>query len=363
MHYFATLSKLVALAASHSQLACISEWKKLLILGVWVAELGCREAVGAMANLLLMEAHCRHVGLHTHAAVNLSMLRASSGENFHFSQHRFVLGPKFEAQGLGFTGKIRSRRRSITVVAAANGRTRKSIAPVSPVTRPTTELSAPTLTEVVVERVDRIDTEEQKLKKAKEVKEVARVEVSSDRTLQRFWRQAVRQLASLPLAIGELCAIAGLSAVGTVITQGERPSWYFENFPDSNPVLGFLSWQWVLGLGFDHVYTSPIYLGLLAMLAASLMACTSTTQLPMVKVARRWSFLKTTQAFSKLEITDSLPQARLSDLGSVLSGHGYQVFARGSALYAFKGLPGRLAPIGVHAALLLIMAGRNPNPL
>jgi len=33
------------------------------------------------------------------------------------------------------------------------------------------------------------------------------------------------------------------------------------------------------------------------------------------------------------------------------------VFARGPSLYAFKGLAGRLAPIGVHAALLLIMAG------
>ena len=73
----------------------------------------------------------------------------------------------------------------------------------------------------------------------------------------------------------------------------------------------------------------------------------------------RWSFLKTAKAFSKLEVTDSLPRARLSDLGTVLAGHGYEVFARGGSLYAFKGLAGRLAPIGVHAALLLIMAGRT----
>lgn len=71
----------------------------------------------------------------------------------------------------------------------------------------------------------------------------------------------------------------------------------------------------------------------------------------------RWQFLKSTAAISKLEVTDSLPRARLADLGTVLSGHGFQVFAKGPTLYAFKGLPGRLAPIGVHAALLLIMAG------
>lgn len=34
-----------------------------------------------------------------------------------------------------------------------------------------------------------------------------------------------------------------------------------------------------------------------------------------------------------------------------------QVFLKGSSLYAFKGLAGRFAPIGVHLALLLIMGG------
>lgn len=35
----------------------------------------------------------------------------------------------------------------------------------------------------------------------------------------------------------------------------------------------------------------------------------------------------------------------------------FKVFLKGSSLYAFKGLAGRFAPIGVHIALLLIMAG------
>lgn len=34
-----------------------------------------------------------------------------------------------------------------------------------------------------------------------------------------------------------------------------------------------------------------------------------------------------------------------------------QVFLKGPSLYAFKGLAGRFAPIGVHLAMLLIMAG------
>lgn len=35
----------------------------------------------------------------------------------------------------------------------------------------------------------------------------------------------------------------------------------------------------------------------------------------------------------------------------------YQVFRKGPSLYAFRGLAGRFAPIGVHLALLLIMGG------
>ncbi|XP_039035116.1 cytochrome c biogenesis protein CCS1, chloroplastic-like [Hibiscus syriacus] len=38
-------------------------------------------------------------------------------------------------------------------------------------------------------------------------------------------------------------------------------------------------------------------------------------------------------------------------------GAGYEVFLKGPSLYAFKGLAGRFAPIGVHLAMLLIMAG------
>lgn len=52
-------------------------------------------------------------------------------------------------------------------------------------------------------------------------------------------------------------------------------------------MFGFFTWRWVLNLGFDHMFTSPVFLGLLILLACSLMACTYTTQIPLVKVARR----------------------------------------------------------------------------
>ncbi|TQD83269.1 hypothetical protein C1H46_031191 [Malus baccata] len=175
--------------------------------------------------------------------------------------------------------------------------------------------------------------------------------------MKRLPRRVLSVLSYLPLAIGEMFAIAGLMALGTFIDQGEAPGFYFDRYPESNPVLGIFTWRWVLTLGFDHMFTSPIFLALLTLLGASLMACTYSTQIPLVKVARRWNFMQSSEAINKQEFSDSLPRASVQDLGVVLMGAGYEVFLKGPSLYAFKGLAGRFAPIGVHLAMLLIMVG------
>ena len=77
------------------------------------------------------------------------------------------------------------------------------------------------------------------------------------------------------------------SVTGTIIEQGETPDFYFQKYPEDHPVLGFFTWRWILTFGLDHMFSSPIFLGLLVLFGASLMACTYTTQIPLVKVARR----------------------------------------------------------------------------
>jgi cytochrome c biogenesis protein len=52
-----------------------------------------------------------------------------------------------------------------------------------------------------------------------------------------------------------------------------------------------------------------------------------------------------------------LPSARVADLAAQLTAKSYQVFLQDGQLYAFKGLAGRLGPIGVHIALLMCLAG------
>ncbi|XP_034927360.1 cytochrome c biogenesis protein CCS1, chloroplastic [Populus alba] len=175
--------------------------------------------------------------------------------------------------------------------------------------------------------------------------------------LKRLPRKVLAVLSNLPLAIGEMFSIAVLMALGTLIDQGEAPEFYFQKFPEENPLLGFFTWKWVLTLGFDHMYSSPVFLGMLALLGVSLMACTYTTQIPLAKVARRWNYLHSADAIRKQEFSDNLPKASVQDLGVILMGAGYEVFLKGPSLYAFKGLAGRFSPIGVHLAMLLIMGG------
>mmetsp|Transcript_27118 Transcript_27118/g.68229 ORF Transcript_27118/g.68229 Transcript_27118/m.68229 type:complete len:543 (-) Transcript_27118:140-1768(-) len=174
-----------------------------------------------------------------------------------------------------------------------------------------------------------------------------------------LWRRTLRSLSSLNLAIGELAVIAGLSAIGTVIPQNQAVSFYIQNYPDgANKVLGFVTYDLILGLQWDHIYTAEYFIFINLLLGASLAACSFTRQLPVVKIARKWSFAKSATAVARLgQYNKTLPSARLSDLGRCLSSQGYQIFQSGGALYGFKGIAGRYAPIGVHISMLLIMFG------
>ena len=132
---------------------------------------------------------------------------------------------------------------------------------------------------------------------------------------------------------------------------------YVANYPTETPAFGFIDYPFILDLGLDHVYTTWYFLFLLGALGSSLAACTLTRQLPVWRVSAEWKFLDRPAALMRMEEAETLPRAKLSDLAENLSRRGYQVFVKGKKLYAFKGLIGRLAPIGVHAALLLTLGG------
>jgi cytochrome c biogenesis protein len=76
-----------------------------------------------------------------------------------------------------------------------------------------------------------------------------------------------------------------------------------------------------------------------------------------LQVAQRWRFASSPLALRKQGQAQVLPSARVADLAASLTTKSYQVFLQDGQLYAFKGLAGRLGPIGVHIALLMCLAG------
>lgn len=159
----------------------------------------------------------------------------------------------------------------------------------------------------------------------------------------------LKQLSSLPLAIAELLSVAGLSVAGTVVVQGESLQYYVDEFPDT--------WQVLLALGVDHIYSTPYYLGLLGLLGASLFACSVTNQLPRYRAADRWSYRETPAAVERLPESGRVANAAGEGFSSVLIERGYDVNTTADCLYASRGLVGRLAPIWVHVSLLLTLFG------
>lgn len=177
-------------------------------------------------------------------------------------------------------------------------------------------------------------------------------------SLGASFKRLIRPLASLKLAIAELGLIAALSSIGTIIEQNKPYEYYAQNYPDEGAkVLGFVTSRLIWALQWDHIYTADYFLLLLALLAGSLSACTATTQWPMVKVAQRWRFRMEPTAYERLPVARMVPASRVGDLAAALVNKGYQIFVKDGALYAFKGLAGKIGPIGVHASMLAVMAG------
>lgn len=175
---------------------------------------------------------------------------------------------------------------------------------------------------------------------------------------QRYFKQELLPLlADLRLAIALLLAIALFSISGTVIEQGQSLRFYQENYPEDPALFGFLSWKVLLTLGLDHVYRTWWFLALLILFGASLTACTFTRQFPALGAARKWSYYRQPRQFQKLALSAEIPEQSLATVVPLLASKKYRVFQEDNAVYARKGIAGRIGPIIVHASMLIILAG------
>jgi cytochrome c biogenesis protein len=164
-------------------------------------------------------------------------------------------------------------------------------------------------------------------------------------------------LADFGLAIVLLLAIALFSISGTVIEQGQPVTFYQANYPEDPALFGFLSWKVLLNLGLNHVYSTWWFLSLLILFGLSLATCTYSRQIPALKAARTWKFYERPRQFEKLALSTTISSESLAGLVQGLQQKRYKVFQADNALYARKGLAGRIGPIVVHASMILILLG------
>jgi cytochrome c biogenesis protein len=166
-----------------------------------------------------------------------------------------------------------------------------------------------------------------------------------------------RLLADLRFSIFILLLISFCSIAGTIIEQDQSIEIYKVNYPLTNPVFGFLTWDRILQFGLDHVYKTWWFFTLIFLFGTSLISCTFLQQLPSLKIARRCQFFRTTGQFYRLKISTVLNNFSFSKILSRIKQNKYSIFQQKNIIYCYKGLIGRIAPIIVHFSMILILVG------
>ena len=166
-----------------------------------------------------------------------------------------------------------------------------------------------------------------------------------------------RLLADLRFAIFILLLISFFSIAGTIIEQDQSIEIYKQNYPLTNPVFGFLTWDRILQFGLDHVYKTWWFLTLILLFGISLITCTFLQQLPSLKIARRCQFFRTTNQFYRLKFSTVLNNFSFNKIFSRIKNNKYSIFQQKNIIYCYKGLIGRIAPIIVHFSMILVLLG------
>ena len=166
-----------------------------------------------------------------------------------------------------------------------------------------------------------------------------------------------RTVADLRFSIFILLLISLFSITGTVIEQDQSIETYKLNYPFTNPVFGFLTWDIILKFGFDHVYQTWWFFALIFLFGLSLISCTFLQQLPSLKIARRCQFFRTTGQFYRLKISTILNNFSFNKILCRIKKEQYSIFQQRNIIYCYKGLVGRIAPILVHFSMIMVLLG------
>ena len=116
----------------------------------------------------------------------------------------------------------------------------------------------------------------------------------------------LKKLANLQFAIALLITIGFMVAIGTIIEQDQNLNFYKDNYPEINPMFGFLTWKIMTFLSLDKVYTAWWFIIALVLFGSSLLACTFTNELPSIKTFKLWKFFNKESQYKNLKVNDKI---------------------------------------------------------
>nr|NP_053973.1 c-type cytochrome biogenensis protein [Porphyra purpurea]P51363.1 RecName: Full=Cytochrome c biogenesis protein Ccs1; AltName: Full=ORF437 [Porphyra purpurea]AAC08249.1 ORF437 [Porphyra purpurea] len=167
----------------------------------------------------------------------------------------------------------------------------------------------------------------------------------------------LRLFSNLQFSIILLLVIASFSVIGTIIEQNKDLDFYQAHYSVSGEHFIILNWKNIELFGLNHVYTTWWFLTLLFIFSLSLLVCSLSRQIPSLQNARRWCFYKNPNQFKKFTGSQEIQKTTLHLVASCLQKFNYHIFQQGNSIYCYKGLLGRLAPIFVHASIILLLIG------
>ena len=167
----------------------------------------------------------------------------------------------------------------------------------------------------------------------------------------------VKHASSLRFSIFLLLLLAFSSFLGTIIEQDQSLNYYRLNYSGKNQIFSFVTWTQILFFGLNHVYSTYWFFAILLLFFLSLLLCTFSTQLPVLKTARRWNFLYSQAALKSKSSYHHSSHTSLLNFVYILSLKNYYVFHKRQAIYAYKGIASRIAPIFVHFSIVFTLIG------
>jgi len=173
------------------------------------------------------------------------------------------------------------------------------------------------------------------------------------------FQKSFQIFTGVKFAILILTLIAIASSIGSVIEQEEALSFYQTNYPVNQPLFGFLTWEGIIFCGFDHIYRTWWFFGLLFFLVCSLLSCTITRQFPIFTTSKEYFFRQRKKSFLILPFSVQFKNfVYLKEtLLTKLQDFHFYLYQKGKFLYGYKGLIGRISPMLVHFSLILILSG------